>query len=622
WGNRATLTTTPTMASVPALFAAQVRRTPEAVALTFAGTSCRYRDLDEVSNRLAHRLADRGIGPGDVVALMFERSAQAVVAILAVLKTGAAYLPVDPMLPRARIAFMLEDAEPVAVLSTAELAGRLDGCPVIDVDDPVTNTSYPSHPLPHPSPENLAYILYTSGTTGTPKGVAVTHHNITQLIAAPGSFAPAAGQAITQCHSYAFDLSVFEIWGALLHGGRLVVIPESITRSPTDFHAMLVSEKVDMLVQTPSAVTVLAPQRLESVALVVGGEACPAEVVDRWADGRVMVNQYGPTETTMYVSMSAPLKPGSGTAPIGRPVPGAALFVLDRWLRPVPAGVVGELYIAGAGVACGYWRRSALTASRFVACPFGDPGVRMYRSGDLVRWSADGQLHYVGRADEQVKLRGYRIEPAEIATTMTELDGVEHAVVIAREDHPGDKRLVAYVVGAADPAHLRAQLAERLPHYMVPAAVVALEALPLTVNGKLDTHALPPPDYTSDRYRAPTSPVEDILAGIYAQVLGLDRVGVDDSFFDLGGPPPARSKTSWPASTPRYSGWTGSGSTTPSSTWAATASWRSKSPPGHTPPGSAADHAMSSPRRPSPGSRSSPGSPTGTTPGRMTESAK
>ena len=270
--------------------------------------------------------------------------------------------------------------------------------------------------------------------------------------------------------------------------------------------------------------------------MVVAGEACPVEVVDRWAPGRVMLNAYGPTETTMCVAVSAPLTPGLGVVPIGAPVSGAALFVLDGWLRAVPAGVVGELYVAGWGVGCGYWRRAALTGSRFVACPFGGFGVRMYRTGDLVRWGPDGQLQYLGRVDEQVKIRGYRIELREVQAALAGLDGVDQAVVIAREDRPGEKRLVGYVTGTADPAGLRAALADRLPAYMVPAAVVVLDALPLTVNGKLDTRALPAPEYTdAGRYRAPANAIEEILAGIYAQVLGVDRVGVEDSFFDLGG---------------------------------------------------------------------------------------
>ena len=360
--------------------------------------------------------------------------------------------------------------------------------------------------MPAPAPDDIAHLIYTSGTTGVPKGVAISHHNVTQLLDSLDAGLPAAG-VWTQWHSYAFDVSVWEIWGALLRGGRLVVVPESVAGSPEDFHALLVAEKVSVLNQTPSAVGVLSPEGLESVALVVAGEACPAEVVDRWAPGRVMINGYGPTET-WYTSMSAPLRAGSGVVPIGSPVPGAALFVLDKWLRAVPAGVVGELYVAGAGVACGYVRRAGLTGSRFVACPFGGPGARMYRTGDLVCWGADGQLRYLGRADEQVKIRGYRIELGEIQAALAALDGVEHAAVIAREDRPGDKRLVGYVTGTADPIAARTALAERLPAYMVPAAVVVLEALPLTVNGKLDTRALPAPEYTDtgDGYRAPVSP--------------------------------------------------------------------------------------------------------------------
>ncbi|BBY00512.1 non-ribosomal peptide synthetase [Mycobacterium seoulense] len=538
WGNRAVLTAPVTgAASIPALFAKQVARVPEAPALTFEGRSLTYQELDEAANRLAHLLADHGARPGACVALLQSRSAEAIVSILAVLKTGAAYLPIDPAVPAARMEFMLGDAAPVAAVTTAELRPRLDGFDllVVEVDDQAV-AEQPASGLPGPAPEDIAYMIYTSGTTGTPKGVAVTHQNVTQLLKKLPADLPVAG-VWSQWHSLVFDVSVWEIWGPLLHGGRLVVVPESVAGSPDDLHALLVAEKVTVLCQTPSAVGMLSPDGLDSTALIVAGEACPAEVVDRWAPGRVMINAYGPTEGTVYASMSAPLTAESGAPTIGAPVPGAALFVLDKWLRPAPEGVVGELYIAGRGVASGYVRRAGLTASRFIACPFGAPGTRMYRTGDLVRWGVDGQLQYLGRADEQVKIRGYRIELGEIQTALAGLDGVEQAAVIAREDRPGDKRLVGYITGTADPAEIRNQLGERLPSYMVPAAVVVLDALPLTVNGKLDKRALPAPEYqkTTGEYRAPTTVVEETLAAIYAQVLGLERVGVDDSFFDLGG---------------------------------------------------------------------------------------
>ncbi|OBK67251.1 non-ribosomal peptide synthetase [Mycobacterium colombiense] len=537
WSNRPALhEPVPAPVSIPQAFAEHVQSTPEAVAVTFDGRSMTYAELDEASNRLGHLLADRGVGPGDCVAVLFPRCADAIVSMMAVLKTGAAYVPIDPAHASSRMDFVLEDAAPSAVITTAELRSRLDDHDVlvIDVHDPVID-SQPNTALPLPAPENTAYIIYTSGTTGTPKGVAIPQFNVVWLMESLDAGLP-KGNVWTQCHSSAFDFSVWEIFGALLRGRRLLVVPESVASSPADLHDLLVAEKVSVLTQTPSAVAMLPADGLEDTALVVAGEACPTDVVDRWAaPGRVMLDAYGPTETTVCASISTPLVPGSPVVPIGSPIAGAAMFVLDKWLQPVPAGVVGELYLAGRGVGHGYVRRPGLTASRFVANPFGGPGARMYRTGDLVCWGPDGQLQYLGRADEQVKIRGYRIELGEIQAVLAGLDGVDQAAVIAREDRPGDKRLVGYITGTADPAALRAALADKLPPYMVPTAVMVLDTLPLTGNGKLDKRALPSPEYAASEYRAPADAIEEILADIYAQVLGVERVGVDDSFFDLGG---------------------------------------------------------------------------------------
>jgi len=542
FGNQGVLTRpAETAVSVPELFTASVTRSPHAVAITDGGRSWTYREVDEAANRLAHKLTSYGAGSGECVVLLSHRRAQAVVAIMAVLKTGAAYLPIDPALSAARIEFMIADAKPIAAVTTAALAERLGGygLQVIDMEDPRIE-SFPVASPPMPAPDNIAHIIYTSGTTGTPKGVAVTQHNVSQLIQSLDARLLVPGQVRAQWYSYAFDASVEEIWGTLLHGGRLVVVPESVAASPKDFQALLVNEKVNVFHQTPSALAVLSPEGLGSASLLVAAEPCPAELVDQWAPGRLMINAYGPTEATICVSNSAPLAAGSAGVPIGSPMAGAALFVLDAYLKPVPVGVVGELYAAGRGVGCGYVGQTALTASRFVACPFGGHGSRMYRTGDLVRWDADGQLHYLGRADEQVKIRGYRIECGEVRAALVGLDGVQQAAVIIREDRPGDKRLVGYVIesaeGSVDLVDARSRLAELLPPYMVPAALVVVTALPLTVNGKLDTRALPEPQYQdASRYRAPASAVEEVLASVYAEVLGLERVGTDDSFFDVGG---------------------------------------------------------------------------------------
>ncbi|MFO7166181.1 MAG: amino acid adenylation domain-containing protein, partial [Mycolicibacterium hassiacum] len=534
WGNRAVLEAPQAHAdSIPGRFAEVVARCPDAVAVTCEGRSLTYRELDEASNRLAHLLVEQGAGPGRTVALLLPRSEKAIAAVLAVLKTGAAYVPMDPAHPPARIAAVVADAAPVAVVSSGELARQCEGLSVvvIDVDDPRIRVQSVAG-LAAPAADDVAYVIYTSGTTGTPKGVAVTHVTVTDLLDSVDLGLPRDG-VWSQWHSLAFDVSVWEMFAPLLAGGRVVVVPETVAGSPEELHALLIAEDVDVLNQTPSAASALPHEGLDGTALVVAGEACPPELVDRWAPGRVMINGYGPTET-WYTSFSTPLRTGSGEVPIGAPIPGAAFFVLDGFLRPVPPGVVGELYVAGAGVAAGYLGRPALTAARFVACPFA-AGQRMYRTGDLVRWGADGQLRYLGRADEQVKIRGYRIELGEVQAALAEVEGVDQAAVVVREDQPGDKRLVGYVTGSADPSRVRQRLAERLPVYMVPAAVVVLDSLPLTVNGKLDKRALPAPQYQGTRYRAPSSAAEELLAGIFAQVLGVERVGVDDSFFELGG---------------------------------------------------------------------------------------
>ncbi|MFJ7780551.1 amino acid adenylation domain-containing protein [Streptomyces yangpuensis] len=513
-----------------------------------------YAGLDRRANRLAHTLLARGVRPGDRVGLLLERTAAVPAAILGVLKTGAAYVPVDLAAPADRAALVFGDTAVTLVLT--DRPDRAPDGPWQTLDLAADAEEIAAAPAVRPPaagrPGDIAYLIFTSGSTGRPKGVAVAHEHVSRLLdsgRAPFGFGP--DTVWTLFHSYAFDWTVWELWGALLHGGRLVVVPHLTSRSPEEFTALLDEERVTHLCLTPSALRQLEPAlRRRPRALpdlrwiMLGGEALDPGVVQRWygldplPPARIC-NLYGITETTVHVTTHDVAEGGAGfeRSLVGEPMPHLTALVLDDWLRPSPPGVPGELYIGGGSLAHGYWGRPGLTAGRFVADPYGPPGARLYRTGDVARRLPDGGLEYVGRADFQVKLRGFRIELGEIENAVAAHPEVDACVVTVHDD-----RLAAYVTGRSPdgPADLRAFLGRSLPEYMVPASVTVLDALPLTVNGKVDRAALPDPDRTAPgaaagRHVEPRTPEEELFAGVWTEVLGVGGIGVHDDFFHLGG---------------------------------------------------------------------------------------
>ncbi|MEW5926454.1 MAG: amino acid adenylation domain-containing protein [Gemmatimonadota bacterium] len=536
----------------------QARRTPDAPAVVSAAGTLTFAELERRADALARRLAGAGVGVDGRVGLLLERGAETVVAVLGILRAGAAYVALDPSYPDERLHFMLEDAGASAAVTSTELAGRIGGFAgaVVEVDREVGADAL-SHSrtlaLPHSlSPDNLAYVIYTSGSTGTPKGVLVTHRGLSNYLAwFDEEVLGADGFALPLVSRLGFDAHVRQLFPPLLRGEPVWVLPEETATDPAALlRAISAHERVSFggvpalwgamldLVRSGEA-----PKPRGLRAVLLGGESLPAELAERtFAEfpDVALWNHYGPTEATVNATV-ARVRPGEPVT-IGRPVGNVRVYLLDAQGVPTPVGVPGELYVAGAGVARGYLGRPELTAEKFVPDPFsGEPGARMYRSGDRVRWRADGELEYVGRVDQQVKVRGFRIEPGEIEAVLLRHPGVRAAAVAAREDAGGHARLVGYVVPAAgsapDAAGLRVYLLERLPEYMVPGAWVLLDALPLTPNGKTDLGALPAPDATAsdDGYTAPRTPAEEILAGIWAGVLRAERVGVHDNFFALGG---------------------------------------------------------------------------------------
>ncbi|KAB8143113.1 amino acid adenylation domain-containing protein [Chloroflexia bacterium SDU3-3] len=547
--------------TLPSAFLAQVARSPDAPAVVFEGAQLTYAELDAAACRLARLLIDHGAGPERIVAVVVPRSLELITALYAIHKAGAAYLPIDPDYPLDRIAFMLEDAAPACVLSLAPVVGVLPQdlvAPVLVLDTPSLAEElrrYPAHALAPAElaeplrPDHPAYVIYTSGSTGRPKGVVVPHAGIiNRLRWMQAEYRLGADDRVLQKTPSSFDVSVWEFFWPLLEGATLVVARPDGHKDPAYLAELIQAERITTIHFVPSMLQVFIhePSAARCTGLrrvICSGEALPAELVGQFY-ARLDVplhNLYGPTEASVDVTYW-PCRPGDAatSVPIGRPVWNTQLRILDANMQPLPVGVAGELYLAGVQLARGYLNRPELTAERFVADPFGPAGARMYRTGDLARWRDDGAVEYIGRIDHQVKIRGFRIELEEIEAQLAQRPEVAQVAVVVREDAPGDRRIVAYVVPTAlaeyDPVRLRRHLAGRLPEYMVPSAFVAVAALPLSPNGKLDRKALPAPDApASVGGRPPRTPQEAALCEIFAEVLGLSEVGAEDSFFDLGG---------------------------------------------------------------------------------------
>ena len=551
-----TTTEYPRERCVHGLFEEQVQKAPDAVAVDFDGKQLTYEQLNERANQVAHHLQQMGVGPEVLVGVYLERSLEMVVGLLGILKAGGAYLPIDLAYPKERVAFMLEDAQAQVLLTQADLTDALpkDVAKLVHLDQEWEVIAKQSKEnLPNPvTAKDLAYVMYTSGSTGIPKGVAVPHRAITRLVCNTNYIKIDPSDRIAQASNAAFDAATFEIWGALVQGARLVGISRDVMLSPREFAAQIREQAITTLFLTTALFNQLAaeaPGAFNSLHhLLFGGEAVDPRWVKEVLENsppRRLLHVYGPTETTTFASwyLVKEVPQGATTVPIGAPISNTQFYVLDAHRQPVPIGVAGELYIGGDGLARGYLNRPELTAEKFIPNSYSsDPEAKLYKTGDLVRYLPDGNIEFLGRIDQQVKLRGFRIELGEIETLLRQHPSVRDVIVLAREDSPGEKRLVAYLVveeeSTPTTTELRSFLKEKMPDYMVPSAFVILEAFPLTPNGKIDRRALPEPHIdrqSEEGYMAPRNEVERTIAEIWQALLKIEKVGIHDNFFELGG---------------------------------------------------------------------------------------